>query len=303
MHDLRRFFFILGRRRWLKLAGAAGLLRWTGSAAAADPTDAVTEILIVVGPSHHGPGTHEVAANGRLVQHCLENCAAVPGVKCHLHFDWPADQELLKRAASVVFFGDFFPPARMPGKEKIMADLAAMMNRGAGIVCVHFATGLGAADMPAQGDHPLLHWMGGYFAHECKHHNSHAEVFNAEITPADGDHPVLRGWSTYTFDDEPYYNNYFGPNGPASNVVAVATTMAPTEPPTKHVVSWCIERKDGGRGAAVVMPHYYRNWKIDDLRTSILNAVVWTAKREVPKDGVKVDVPDLAAFKPASVEP
>ena len=41
----------------------------------------------------------------------------------------------------------------------------------------------------------------------------------------------------------------------------------------------------------------------DDLRTLILNAIVWTAKRDVPKDGVQVNLPDLTTFKPASVEP
>jgi hypothetical protein len=39
------------------------------------------------------------------------------------------------------------------------------------------------------------------------------------------------------------------------------------------------------------------------LRKFILNGIVWTAKREVPADGVRTDSPDLAAFQPTSVEP
>lgn len=31
-----------------------------------------------------------------------------------------------------------------------------MMQRGCGIVCVHFATGLPGADVAPDGDHPLL---------------------------------------------------------------------------------------------------------------------------------------------------
>ena len=38
-------------------------------------------VLIVVGPSNHAPGSHEVAAGGRLMKHCLENMANLPGVK------------------------------------------------------------------------------------------------------------------------------------------------------------------------------------------------------------------------------
>ena len=37
-----------------------------------------TRILIVVGPTNHPPGTHEVAAGGRLMKYCLENMASLP---------------------------------------------------------------------------------------------------------------------------------------------------------------------------------------------------------------------------------
>jgi hypothetical protein len=39
------------------------------------------------------------------------------------------------------------------------------------------------------------------------------------------------------------------------------------------------------------------------VRTLILNAIVWTAGRDVPKDSVRVKLPDRASFKPAAVEP
>ena len=39
------------------------------------------------------------------------------------------------------------------------------------------------------GDHPLLHWTGGYFATRCKHHQSVARIFEATIKPANRDTP------------------------------------------------------------------------------------------------------------------
>jgi hypothetical protein len=51
------------------------------------------------------------------------------------------------------------------------------------------------------------------------------------------------------------------------------------------------------------MPHFYKNWAIDDLRRFILNGIVWTAKLEVPTGGVQTTLPDLATFEPKSVEP
>jgi hypothetical protein len=63
-----------------------------------------------------------------------------------------------------------------------------------------------------------------------------------------------------------------------------------------------VERADGGRGLGIVMPHFYKNWAIDDLRRFILNGVVWTAKLDVPAGGVQTATPDLKAFGPESVE-
>jgi type 1 glutamine amidotransferase len=262
-------------------------------------------VLIVVGPSTHPPGTHEVAAGGRLLKHCLEALEKPEQLKAEVVTEWPADgDKVFADVASVVFIGDMFPPEVMPNRDTIMKHLGAMMKRGCGLVCIHYATGLEAKHVTKEGDHPLLHWMGGYFATRCTHHKSVARVFKeATIEPTRADHPVLRGWKTFTLHDEPYINNYFGADGPDKTVTALATAQLPPEKPNRETVAWAVSRPDGGRGVGVVMPHFYRNWQLDDLRTLILNALVWTAKRDVPRDGVRIKLPDLATFKPAAVEP
>jgi type 1 glutamine amidotransferase len=263
-------------------------------------------VLIIVGPSNHPPGTHEVAASGRLLQHCLEHMANLPAVKADVVYGWPVDRTLRDAASTVILLGDTFPAMRMPDAERNLAQLAEMMARGCGIVCIHFSTGLRAEDVAEDGEHPLLHWMGGYFATRCKHHQSVAKVFPAAtISPAAPAHPVSRGWREFTVNDEPYYNNYFGPDGNrlAPGVTALATSMLPPESPQSEIVAWSVERRDSGRGFAIVMPHFYRNWTNEDLRRFILNGVVWTAKLEVPAGGVNTARPDLAAFAPGSIEP
>ncbi|MCL4201511.1 MAG: ThuA domain-containing protein [Pirellulaceae bacterium] len=263
-------------------------------------------VAIVVGPSTHPPGTHEVAAGGRLMKFCLENMANVPGVKADVLYQWPRDPAVLEGVATVVFIGDIFPPMRLPDPPAILAQLDAMMKRGCGIVCVHYATGLRAGDVGENGEHPLLGWMGGYFATGCNHHRSVAKIFReATVTPAAPEHPVSRGWREFTFDDEPYIQNYFGPDGNklSAGVTALATSMLPPEAPQREIVAWGIQRADGGRGVGIVMPHYYRNWKLEDLRRMILNSIVWTANLEVPAQGVQTTLPDLAVFEPGGVEP
>lgn len=273
------------------------------SGGAANPAPPL--ILIIVGPTDHAPGTHEVAASGRLVAHCLQNMSNLPGVRAEVHYEWPKD-ELLDQAAALVFTGDNFPGATLPNSGAILTKLDAMAKRGVGIVCIHYATGLRKQDVGKDGDHPLLRWTGGYFATRCEHHQSIAKIYPAAtITPAAADHPVCRGWKEFTLRDEPYINNYFGKDGnqPAANVTAIATSLLPPEKPKKEIVAWAVSREDGGRGMGIVMPHFYANWKNEDLRRCILNGIVWAAKLEVPAEGVKTTLPPLEEFKPESVEP
>lgn len=263
-------------------------------------------VLIVVGPSKHPPGSHEAAAGGRLMKYCLEHMTNLPGVQANVVYEWPRDKAVRKAASTVVFIGDTFPPNRFPNPKQNLAELAAMMKRGCGIVCVHYATGLLGKDVAKDGEHPLLHWMGGYFANRsCPHHQSIARIYPAaRITPAAPKHPISRGWKAFTLRDEPYINNYFGKDGNklAPNVTALATSMLPPKAPKRETVAWCVDRRDGGRGFGIVMPHFYKNWSQGNLRCFILNGIVWTAKLEVPTEGVKTTLPNLATFKPKAVD-
>lgn len=266
---------------------------------------AETNVVIVVGPSSHPPGTHEVAAGGRLLKWALENMENVPGVEAGVFFEWPKERQVLETANAIVFLGDLFPPLRMPEPDAIMKELAAMMDRGTGLACIHYATGVRGENEPVEGSHPLLRWMGGYFAPRSRH-KSVARVFESvTVSPAGPGHPVSAGWREFTTAEEPYYNNYFGPEGIAASgtVTPLATAMLPPEAPKREVVAWGVSRPDGGRGFGVVMPHFYKNWANEDLRRLILNGIVWTAKRGVPAAGVRTPPPDLAAFGPESIEP
>jgi len=89
----------------------------------------------------------------------------------------------------------------------------------------------------------------------------------------------------------------------APNVTALATAMLPPENPKPEVVAWGVQRADGGRGFAVVMPHFYRTWEVDDFRRLTMNGIVWSGKWKVPKGGVETPPPDLAAFGAESLDP
>ena len=52
-----------------------------------------------------------------------------------------------------------------------------------------------------------------------------------------------------------------------------------------QVVAWAYERPDGGRGFGFTGGHLQKNWGNPDFRTLVMNAILWTAKLEVPSSG------------------
>lgn len=64
----------------------------------------------------------------------------------------------------------------------------------------------------------------------------------------------------------------------------------------KQIMAWATERADGGRGFGFTGGHYHKNWGNEHMRKLVLNAILWVAKVEVPRDGVQstVTAADLA---------
>jgi hypothetical protein len=55
-------------------------------------------------------------------------------------------------------------------------------------------------------------------------------------------------------------------------------------------MAWAFERADGGRGFGFTGAHFHKNWGNDDFRKLVLNAILWTAKAEIPATGVQSTV-------------
>jgi hypothetical protein len=56
--------------------------------------------------------------------------------------------------------------------------------------------------------------------------------------------------------------------------------------------AWAVQREDGGRGFGFTGGHFHKGWANDDQRKLVLNAILWTAKAEIPTDGVNSKVTD-----------
>ena len=81
-------------------------------------------------------------------------------------------------------------------------------------------------------------------------------------------------------------------DGPHEGNPAVRAEVAAKKPQT---TAWAFERPDGGRGFGFTGGHYHKGWGNDDQRKLVLNAILWTAKADVPASGVesKISAQDL----------
>ena len=57
-----------------------------------------------------------------------------------------------------------------------------------------------------------------------------------------------------------------------------------------EAMMWTVERPDGGRGFGFTGGHFHDNWKNDNYRRVVLNAILWIAKVNVPEGGVESTV-------------
>jgi type 1 glutamine amidotransferase len=271
----------------------------------ANESERHAKIHFIIGPSNHPPGTHEVAAGARLLKHCVDQASSLSMLATALHEGWPEQPESLTGARAIVFSGDQFPPVRFKNTAAILEQLSRLADQGCGFVAVHYAIGVNRPAADNAEVQAMLDRLFGGFSNfiPVAEGGTVPRVMQATITPTKTGHPVTRGVRSFSLHDEPYYKNRFATKTPGSTFTPLATAMLPPEEPREEVVAWSIEHERGGRGVAIVMPHFYRNWRNDDLRKLVLNGICWAAGVEVPDNGIASTLPDLATFQPASVEP
>ena len=247
-------------------------------------------IVLVAGTKSHGYGAHEFNAGCLLMQKLLRK--AVPEVETKVYLNgWPKDDDPFAGAAAIVLFmnGGGGHPVRQH-----LDQLAPLMDKGVGLMCMHYAVEVPIGPSAVA----FKRWIGGYYEHGWSI-NPHW-VAKARLNSK---HPIANGVKEFALKDEWYYNMRFreGMKGVVSVLEAVpddeARSGSTSYPrgPKKHIVEasgrsetllWATERKDGGRGVGFTGAHFHWNFGDPNFRRLLLNALVWTAGVDVPKDGV-----------------
>lgn len=251
------------------------------------------KIVLIAGRPSHGPGSHEHNAGVLLLRKCLDE---IPGIKTDVHLNgWPEDDLFFDGADAIVLYMDGGPnhPALQDDRLK---KLGALMKRGVGLACLHYAT----EPTIERGEKEFLDWIGGAFEINWSV-NPHWDA-DFKTLPK---HPITRGVKPFQINDEWYFHLRFreGMKGvtPILSAIAPETTMNRGEgehegnPAVREsvkrgelqTVAWAATRENGGRGFGFTGAHVHNNWGNENFRKIVLNAILWIAHDEVPANGVE----------------
>jgi type 1 glutamine amidotransferase len=236
-----------------------------------------------------------LVAGCKLLAKCLSQ---VPGVEpVVVTGGWPKDESVFDGAKTLVFFMD-----GGGGHPMIQGDhletLQKLMDKGVGLVCLHYAV-----EVPKgkPGD-KFLDWIGGYYETGYSTNPHWKAEFNSLTR-----HSITRGVKPFAIGDEWYFNIRFRPVMKGVVPILLAKpddktregVSASPRGPYKHIIeakgrdevlAWAVERYDGGRGFGFTGAHTHTNWGDPNFRKLVLNAIFWTAKLEVPPEGVETRV-------------
>lgn len=239
------------------------------------------KIVLIAGKKSHGPGEHEYLKSVRLLKVLLDRAPNLPGIETKIYFDgWPQDASVLDSADSIVLISDGMEWHPLMASEERVRVIQKQIDRGCGFMTLHFST-----YVAAQYSKPALQWNGGFFNYDGDPvRRSDLKTLEADIVLPSPKHPITRGVSPYHYKDEFYYKIDFLPDGNITPIVRVAPLSSV---PIEQTVAWAFQRKNGGRSVGMTFGHYYENWRLNDYRKLILNAVVWTGHVKVPRGGVE----------------
>ncbi|HYP13487.1 MAG TPA: ThuA domain-containing protein [Bryobacteraceae bacterium] len=288
------------------------------SLAAISAVAADKQILLIAGAPSHPPGQHEHNAGVLLMTKWLGTVKGVHATP-FLSAAWP-DNAQLEKADAIFVFSDgegSHPVFKAPERIAAMQKAA---DRGAGIMFFHYATEPPKDVVNKQ----MLDWIGGFF--EVNYSvNPHWDA-KFESLPK---HPITSGVKPFTIRDEWYYNIRFAEGTKNFTPILSATpprdSVNETDGPRNgnadvrskrgqpHVVAWAIERPNKGRGVGWTGGHHHKNWSDENFRKLALNALLWVAKADIPREGVQTTVteaemsenldPKPARRSPAVVKP
>jgi len=251
----------------------------------ADPN--ATKIVLVGGSNYFKAGEHDYLAGAAVLADLLKQS---PGVAPVLAADWPTKAETFAGAKAVVLFVDGGAKhAVLKGNRA--AEVQKLIDAGVGLVQLHQV-----ADYPKDMGERARAWVGGSW--EAGSGQRAHWVHEFKTFP---DHAVCRGVTPFKIDDGWLFKNRFVDG--KSGVTPVLRTVNPkgkdSEADDGAIVAWAYDRPGGkGRSFTFTGAHLHASFAEEGYRRLLVNAILWSAGRDVPASGapVKLDAAALPGY-------
>ncbi|NOY42632.1 MAG: ThuA domain-containing protein [Planctomycetes bacterium] len=242
-----------------------------------------TEILFIGKQPDHPWGSHMYLHTCEVLAKCLR---LTEGVETVLADRWPKDEDDLQNVKTVVVYSS--PAAEMLLDSPHRNEFDRLMKQGVGLVTIHWASTVQKENFERLGPR-WMSYLGGTWIS-----NVGLSTSTSPLKQLDPSHPICRGWSSYELHDEYYLNPVIGED--AKPLLQVHTKDQDV------VVGWAFERDDGGRAYGTTLGHYYRNFQNEAFRRTLINAILWSAHLEVPKEGAPVSLGEADLQLPVEPE-
>jgi type 1 glutamine amidotransferase len=266
-----------------------------------NPT-AKKKIVFLAGPKDHGAvGRHEYEKDLRELAWQLEKATNLRGIETSvLVGKAPRDLTVLEDAAAIVIDGSgdwqrnetnvLFQQFQATDGRTYDAETTAYLRKldqlirqkGIGVSIFHYTMWV----ENQVGRQYYLNWLGGLWIPYA----SHNPVDTWKMSPFNVEHPVLRGVKPWSFRDEVFSRYFLFDNPKRTELMEGTPSNANNGAP--RPVSWVYERPDGGRSFVWGGSDFHDNMhNVADYRRYLLNGIIWTAKIDVPAEGVAAPAP------------
>jgi quercetin dioxygenase-like cupin family protein len=246
------------------------------------------KIVLVGGKKSHGPGEHDFPNGIPLIAAWLRAAPAFADVDVLAYTGgWPADLATLEGASTILCYFDGVQedPAPFADPRRIDA-LRTLMDRGTGLICLHQASTVPRDDASI----PLVGWLGAR-----RNGMVDRTLETVTLEPATRDHPISSGVAAFTIRDEFYPTLDFGDHRRSITPIlrAVVGRDGKTDATGRadHILAWAHERPDGGRAFGFTGGHFVAALEEPQLRRLLVNAIAWTARIDVPRQGIAIPDP------------
>jgi putative membrane-bound dehydrogenase-like protein len=263
-------------------------------------------ILFLAGDNSHAWGQHKHLAGSNLLCESLKEGS---DVEAEVVTTWP-DAATLAKYDSLVIYADGWQQHPANGK---LAELEAFMNAGKGLVAIHWATGIQAANPESkeQGEDPERVKWRELMGTDFEAYYSMSTFWEAKYDKPSA-HVVMRGVKPFSLYDECYFHlrecgHDHGKVEPLFTVAPAKELVEPGLSPYRgndfarktmeggkvpQYVAWAFPRQKGGHAFGFTGGHFHWSWANDEVRKMVLNGILWSAGGEVPEQGIVSKTPD-----------